>query len=64
MIANGQTYKLLRQINALNDISTIFIRHDTLDIVWKKASILIEKQLLRNETSSRNIVYRECEEIF
>lgn len=51
IITNGQTYKLLRQINALNDRSMTFSRDEMLDIARKKASMLIKKQLLRNEHS-------------
>ncbi|XP_065361994.1 uncharacterized protein LOC135955569 [Calliphora vicina] len=68
MVTNGNTYTLLRQLEMLEDRSVRFDRNDSLQIMSKRASALMQKQFDRNEKSynlrSRNVTYDEGQEVY
>ncbi|XP_037826924.1 uncharacterized protein LOC119614898 [Lucilia sericata] len=68
MVTNGTTYALLRQLEMLDDRSVRFDRNDSLQIMAKRASELIQKQFVRNEKSynlrAKTITYNEGQEVY
>lgn len=68
MVTNASTYKLLRNLNSLEDRSMNFNRHDTFDIVRSKAAEVMRKQQERNERQynlrARVVSYNVGQEVY
>lgn len=68
MVTNGKTYKLLRQLELLEDRTVNFDKDDSLAIVGSRAKELMRKQFDRNQRTynlrSKEVSYAEGQEVF